>query len=49
MDASGRRILELINYETELDQNVEGCDTPLQGRVVFEDVSFCYRPPGDRR
>jgi ATP-binding cassette subfamily B protein len=45
--ASARRILELINYETELDQNVEGYDAPLQGSVIFEDVSFCYRPPGD--
>jgi ATP-binding cassette subfamily B protein len=45
--ASARRILELINYETELDQNVEGHDAPIEGEVVFADASFCYRPPGD--
>jgi ATP-binding cassette subfamily B protein len=45
--ASARRILELINYETELDQNVEGHDAPIEGRLVFDDVSFCYRPPGE--
>jgi len=45
--AGARRILELINYETELDQNVEGCDAPIEGAVAFEHASFCYRPPGD--
>jgi ATP-binding cassette subfamily B protein len=45
--ASARRILELINYETELDQNVAGYEATLTGTVEFEDVSFCYRPPGD--
>jgi ATP-binding cassette subfamily B protein len=45
--AGARRILELINYETELDQNVEGHDAPIQGSILFDHVSFCYRPPGD--
>lgn len=45
--AGARRILELINAETELDQNVGGHDAPIQGRVEFEHLSFCYRPPGD--
>jgi ATP-binding cassette subfamily B protein len=45
--ASARRILELINFETELDQNVAGREATLSGTVEFEDVSFCYRPPGD--
>ncbi len=45
--ASARRILELINAETELDQNVRGFDAPVRGQVVFEDVTFCYRPPTD--
>lgn len=45
--ASARRILELINFETELDQNVEGHDAPITGSLAFEDVSFCYRPPGE--
>ncbi len=45
--ASARRILELINYETELDQNVEGYEGTVEGSVTLRDVTFCYRPPGD--
>jgi ATP-binding cassette subfamily B protein len=45
--ASARRILDLITYKTELDQNVTGHEQPISGAVVFRDVSFCYRPPGD--
>ena len=44
--ASARRILELITYETELDQNISGYDAPMQGRVRFENVAFCYTAPG---
>ena len=40
--ASGRRILELINTETELDENEQGVARPIQGEVVFENVSFAY-------
>jgi ATP-binding cassette subfamily B protein len=45
--ASAQRILELINAESEVDQNVAGYDAPIEGTVSLEDVSFCYRPPGD--
>jgi ATP-binding cassette subfamily B protein len=45
--ASARRILELINAETELDQNVAGYDAPMRGSVMFENVSFCYHPPNE--
>jgi ATP-binding cassette subfamily B protein len=45
--ASARRILELINAETELDQNVAGYEAPMEGAVRLAGVSFCYRPPGD--
>jgi ATP-binding cassette subfamily B protein len=45
--AGARRILELINAQTELDQNVAGFDASLHGGVAFKHVSFCYRPPGD--
>jgi ATP-binding cassette subfamily B protein len=45
--AGARRILDLINYETELDQNVGGNNAPIHGAVQFDHVSFCYRPPGD--
>ncbi|MCL7455238.1 MAG: ABC transporter ATP-binding protein/permease, partial [Anaerolineae bacterium] len=43
--ASARRILELISAETELDQNVRGHESSIKGEVVFDGVSFCYRPP----
>jgi len=43
--ASARRILELINAETELDQNVGGYDGHMQGEVCFEDVTFRYQVP----
>jgi ATP-binding cassette subfamily B protein len=40
--ASAGRILELINTETELDENEAGVARPIQGEVVFEKVSFGY-------
>jgi ATP-binding cassette subfamily B protein len=40
--ASAERILELINTETELDENPAGVARPIQGKVVFENVSFSY-------
>ncbi len=46
--ASARRILELINAETEVDQNVRGHDDLIDGAVTFENVSFCYQPPHRR-
>jgi ATP-binding cassette subfamily B protein len=40
--ASARRILELINTETELDENPAGITQPIRGEVIFENVSFGY-------
>ena len=40
--ASARRILELINAETELDENQGGVARPIAGGVEFRDVSFGY-------
>jgi ATP-binding cassette subfamily B protein len=40
--ASARRILEIINEETELDENEAGQTKAIQGDVVFENVSFGY-------
>jgi len=40
--ASAERILELINTETELDENEAGAAQPVQGEVVFQNVSFGY-------
>lgn len=40
--ASARRILEMINTETELDENPAGVAQPMRGEVVFRNVSFGY-------
>jgi len=40
--ASAERILELINTETELDENPAGVARPIHGEVVFDNVSFSY-------
>jgi ATP-binding cassette subfamily B protein len=40
--AGARRILELINTETELDENELGVARPVAGKVTFEGVTFGY-------
>jgi ATP-binding cassette subfamily B protein len=40
--AGARRILELINRETELDQNQEGYQGQIKGMIHFDDVSYAY-------
>ena len=40
--ASARRILKLINTETDLDENEAGVTRPIRGEVIFENVSFGY-------
>jgi ATP-binding cassette subfamily B protein len=40
--ASGERVLELINTETELDENRAGVSQPIRGQVTFENVTFSY-------
>jgi ATP-binding cassette subfamily B protein len=40
--AGARRILDLINKETDLDQNISGSDQQMRGEVVFKNVSFNY-------
>jgi ATP-binding cassette subfamily B protein len=40
--AGARRILELIQAETELDENAAGIARPIQGAIQFENVSFGY-------
>lgn len=44
--SSARRILELINRETRLDQNIAGHAATMRGEVEFDGVSFAY-PGGD--
>lgn len=41
--AGAERILELMRQESELDENQAGVTRPIDGRVVFEDVTF-YLP-----
>ncbi len=40
--AGARRILELINRETDLDQNEQGYGEPMRGEIEFNDVCFAY-------
>ncbi len=40
--ASAGRIINMINTETELDENREGVDQEIRGQVVFDGVSFGY-------
>jgi ATP-binding cassette subfamily B protein len=40
--AGAKRILEVINRETELDQNLSGYHEPMKGEVEFRDVCFAY-------
>lgn len=40
--SGARRILELINRETDLDQNITGYQQDMQGEIEFKDVSFVY-------
>jgi len=47
--ASARRILEMINAETLLDQNRDGYSQPVRGDVEFTDVTFGYGGKEDAR
>jgi ATP-binding cassette subfamily B protein len=40
--SSARRILELMNRETYLDQNASGRTSDMRGEIEFRDVSFKY-------
>jgi ATP-binding cassette subfamily B protein len=40
--AGAERILELIETETELDENIGGYSAPMKGEIVFDQVSFGY-------
>jgi ATP-binding cassette subfamily B protein len=40
--AGAERILSLINDQTELDENAAGLARPIEGGIVFENVSFGY-------
>ncbi len=40
--ASGRRILEIIQAKTDLDENTGGHSSEVQGEIVFDDVRFAF-------
>lgn len=40
--ASARRILDLLNRRTDLDQNAAGHSGQMKGSIEFRDVSFAY-------
>jgi ATP-binding cassette, subfamily B, bacterial len=41
--SSARRILELINMQSDLDENTAGYAEPMQGAIQFDRVTFKYR------
>jgi ATP-binding cassette subfamily B protein len=43
--SSARRILELLNRETNLDQNTAGYKGVMRGEIEFRDVFFTYPDP----
>ncbi len=44
--SSARRILDLINHETNLDQNAQGYADVMRGEVEFRNVNFAYALSG---
>ncbi|MCZ2127747.1 MAG: ABC transporter ATP-binding protein/permease [Anaerolineales bacterium] len=44
--SSARRILELIQRETRLDQNASGFDADIRGEIEFRNVAFRYPAEG---
>lgn len=45
--SSARRILELIQRETKLDQNASGVTSEIRGEIEFRNVSFHYPTPAE--
>ncbi|MDX2161023.1 MAG: ATP-binding cassette domain-containing protein [bacterium] len=44
--ASAQRILKIIKEETDLDENAAGHSATIQGRIVFDNVSFGFEDDG---
>ncbi|MBD3254257.1 MAG: ATP-binding cassette domain-containing protein [Candidatus Lokiarchaeota archaeon] len=40
--SSSERLLELMNQETEIDENIKGIKKEIQGKVSFKNLSFSY-------
>ncbi|MEZ4709460.1 MAG: ABC transporter ATP-binding protein [Caldilineaceae bacterium] len=45
--AGAKRILALIEEETDLDENVTGYAAPMRGEIVFENVTFSHEDEDD--
>ncbi len=45
--AAARRILELMNRESHVDQNEAGHAAPMRGEIEFRNVSFAYEEGGE--
>jgi ATP-binding cassette subfamily B protein len=44
---SAERILDVMNAETELDQNTAGHEAAIEGRIEFRNVGFRYADDGE--
>jgi ATP-binding cassette subfamily B protein len=44
--SSARRILDIINTQTDLDQNIDGYDGPMDGSIEFDNVTSSYNDSG---
>lgn len=40
--SSSQRLLELMNEETEIDENIGGIEKVINGEITFENVTFIY-------
>jgi ATP-binding cassette subfamily B protein len=40
--SSAERLLETMNQTTDIDQNVQGLQKPIEGHIEFDHVSFMY-------
>jgi ATP-binding cassette subfamily B protein len=45
--SSAKRLLELMNQTTEIDENIEGISKEIDGEIKFDNVSFKY-PGSDK-
>ncbi|MHA1976006.1 MAG: ABC transporter ATP-binding protein [Candidatus Hodarchaeales archaeon] len=42
------RLLDIMTKESEIDENLEGVEKKIEGKVIFENVSFSY-PGSDKK
>ncbi|TFG04073.1 MAG: ABC transporter ATP-binding protein [Promethearchaeota archaeon] len=40
--ASAKRLVDTMNEQTEIDENLGGTEKEIEGRIMFENVSFSY-------